>query len=116
MQAIARKAVALFVAAMMALAMAFVIAPSKAFAATTGNLTITNQSAEFNGKEVKAWQMFSATVTADGKNASYTLNTAWEPFFKTEIGGNMATLDGDALSLRRQLSTWPVSVATTKPT
>lgn len=98
MQAIARKAVALFVAAMMALAMAFVIAPSKAFAATTGNLTITNQSAEFNGKEVKAWQMFSATVTADGKNASYTLNTAWEPFFKTEIGGNMATLDGDALS------------------
>ena len=96
MQATARKAVALFVAA--ALAMAFVIAPSKAFAATTGNLTITNQSAEFNGKEVKAWQMFSATATADGKNASYTLNTAWEPFFKTEIGGNMATLNGDALS------------------
>lgn len=96
MQATARKAVALFVAA--ALAMAFVIAPSKAFAATTGNLTITNQSAEFNDKEVKAWQMFSATVTADGKNASYTLNTAWEPFFKTEIGGNMATLNGDALS------------------
>lgn len=98
MQATARKAVALFVAAMMALAMAFVIAPSKAFAATTGNLTITNQSAEFNGKEVKAWQMFSATVTADGKNASYTLNTAWAPFFKTVIGGDMATLDGDALS------------------
>lgn len=98
MQATARKAVALFVAAMMALAMAFVIAPSKAFAATTGNLTIANQSAEFNGKEVKAWQMFSATVTADGKNASYTLNTAWAPFFKTVIGGDMATLDGDALS------------------
>lgn len=98
MQATARKAVALFVAAMMALAMAFVIAPSKAFAATTGNLTITNQSAEFNGKEVKAWQMFSATVTADGKNASYTLNGAWEPFFTTEIGGNMAGLSGEELS------------------
>lgn len=98
MQATARKAVALFVAAMMALAMAFVIAPSKAFAVTTGNLTITNQSAEFNDKEVKAWQMFSATVTADGKNASYTLNAAWKPFFKTEIDGNMATLDDDALS------------------
>ena len=98
MQATARKAVALFVAAMMALAMAFVIAPSKAFAATTGNLTITNQSAEFNGKEVKAWQMFSATVTADGKNASYTLNGAWEPFFTTEIGGNMAALSGEELS------------------
>lgn len=98
MQATARKAVALFVAAMMALAMAFVVAPSKAFAATTGNLTITNQSAEFEGKQVKAWQMFSATVTADGKNASYTLNAEWEPFFTTEIGGNMTGLSGDELS------------------
>lgn len=88
MQATARKAMALFVAAMMALAMAFVVAPSKAFAATTGNLTITNQSAKFEGKQVKAWQMFSATVTADGKNASYTLNAEWEPFFTTEIGGS----------------------------
>ncbi|MFR3450865.1 MAG: hypothetical protein ACLTSX_03705 [Collinsella sp.] len=42
--------------------------------------------------------MFSATATADGRNASYTLNTAWAPFFKTVIGGDMATLDGDALS------------------
>lgn len=92
MQATARKAVALFVAAMMALTMAFSAVPSKAFAATTGNLTITNQSAEFEGKQVKAWQMFSATVTADGKNASYTLNAEWEPFFKTEIGGNMTGL------------------------
>ncbi|MDO5024094.1 SpaH/EbpB family LPXTG-anchored major pilin [Slackia piriformis] len=98
MQATARKAVALFVAAMMALAMAFVIAPSKAFAATTGNLTITNQSAEFEGKQVKAWQMFSATVTADGKNASYTLNAEWDPFFTTEIGGNMTGLSGEDLS------------------
>lgn len=98
MQATARKAVALFVAAMMALAMAFVIAPSKAFAATTGNLTITNQSAEFNGKEVKAWQMFSATVTADGKNASYTLNAAWEPFFKGIEGAGMESLNGEGLS------------------
>lgn len=95
MQATARKAMALFVAAMMALAMAFVVAPSKAFAATTGNLTITNQSAEFEGKQVKAWQMFSATVTADGKNASYTLNAEWEPFFTTEIGGS---LSGEKLS------------------
>lgn len=98
MQATARKAVALFVAAMMALTMAFIAVPSKAFAATTGNLTITNQSAEFDGKQVKAWQMFSATVTADGKNASYTLNAEWEPFFKTEIGGNMAGLSGEKLS------------------
>lgn len=98
MQATARKAVALFVAAMMALTMAFVVAPSKAFAATTGNLTITSQNAEFEGKQVQAWQMFSATVTADGKNASYTLNTAWETFFTTEIGGNMTGLSGENLS------------------
>lgn len=98
MQATARKAVALFVAAMMALTMAFIAAPSKAFAATTGDLTITSQSAEFKGKDVKAWQMFSATVTADGKNASYTLNAEWEGFFTTEIGGNMAGLSGEELS------------------
>lgn len=86
-------------AVMMALVMLASALPTKAFAAgTTGNLTITSQSAEFKGKEVKAWQMFSATVTADSKNASYTLNAAWEPFFTTVIGGDMADLSGEELS------------------
>ena len=98
MKTMTKRVASMALATIMAVVLLASALPTKAFAATTGNLTITNQSAEFNGKEVKAWQMFSATVTADGKNASYTLNTAWAPFFKTVIGGNMATLDGDALS------------------
>ena len=98
MKTMTKRISSLALATIMAVVLLASALPTKALAATTGNLTITNQSAEFNGKEVKAWQMFSATVTADGKNASYTLNTAWAPFFKTVIGGDMATLDGDALS------------------
>lgn len=86
-------------AVMMAVVMLASALPTKAFAADpTGNLTITSQSAEFNGKEVKAWQMFSATVTADGKNASYTLNTEWAGFFKSLEGAGMGGLSGDKLS------------------
>ena len=98
MKTMTKRVASMALATIMAVVLLASALPTKAFAATTGNLTITNQSAEFNGKEAKAWQMFSATVTADGKNASYTLNTAWAPFFKTVIGGDMATLDGDALS------------------
>ena len=99
MQSTARKVTAIFVAAMMVFAMAFIATPAKAFAApATGDLTISSTDAAFNGKEVKAWQMFSATATADGDNASYTLNQEWAPFFKTEVGGAMATLEGDQLS------------------
>lgn len=98
MKTMTKRIASMALATIMAVVLLASALPTKAFAATTGNLTITNQSAEFNGKGVKAWQMFSATVTADGKNASYTLNTAWAPFFKTVIGGDMATLDGDALS------------------
>lgn len=98
MKTMTKRVASMALATIMAVVLLASALPTKAFAATTGVLTITSQSAEFNGKEVKAWQMFSATVTADGKNASYTLNTAWAPFFKTVIGGDMATLDGDALS------------------
>lgn len=99
MQSTARKVTAIFVAAMMVFAMAFIATPAKALAASaTGDLTISSTDAAFNGKEVKAWQMFSATATADGGNASYTLNQEWTPFFKTEVGGAMATLEGDQLS------------------
>lgn len=99
MQSTARKVTAIFVAAMMVFAMAFIATPAKAFAApATGELTITSTDAAFNGKEVKAWQMFSATATADGGNASYTLAAEWEPFFTGVIGGTMAGLSGDKLS------------------
>lgn len=98
MKTMTKRIASMALAVMMAVVMLASALPTKAFAATTGNLTITNQNAEFKGKDVKAWQMFSATVTADGKNASYTLNTEWKPFFKTEIGGNMTGLSGEKLS------------------
>lgn len=98
MKTMTKRIASMALAVMMAVVMLASALPTKAFAATTGNLTITNQSAEFKGKKVEAWQMFSATVTADGKNASYTLNTEWELFFTTEIVGNMAGLSGEKLS------------------
>ena len=98
MKTMTKRIASMALATIMAVVQLASALPTKAFAATTGNLTITNQSAEFEGKQVKAWQMFSATVTADGKNASYTLNAEWEPFFKTEIGGNMTGLSGEKLS------------------
>lgn len=98
MKTMTKRIASVALAVMMAIAVLASALPTKAFAATTGNLTITNQSAEFEGKQVKAWQMFSATVTADGKNASYTLNAEWELFFTTKIGDNMAGLSGEKLS------------------
>lgn len=98
MKTMTKRIASMALAVMMAVVMLASALPTKAFAATTGNLTITNQSAEFEGKQVKAWQMFSATATADGNNASYTLNAEWKRFFTTEIGGNMAGLSGEELS------------------
>lgn len=98
MKTMTKRIASMALAVMMAVVMLASALPTKAFAATTGNLTITNQSAEFEGKQVKAWQMFSATATADGNNASYTLNAEWKRFFTTEIGGNMAGLSGEGLS------------------
>ena len=98
MKTMTKRVAGMALATIMAVVLLASALPTKAFAATTGNLTITNQSAEFEGKQVKAWQMFSATVTADGKNASYTLNAEWEQFFKTKIGGNMTGLFGEKLS------------------
>lgn len=98
MKTMTKRIAGMALAAIVALTVLVSALPAKAFAATTGNLTITDQSAEFNGKEVKAWQMFSASVTADGKNASYTLNTAWESFFTSLDGAGMSGLAGEELS------------------
>lgn len=98
MKTMTKRIASMTLAVMMALVMLAGALPTKAYAAGTGALTITSKNAEFNGKQVKAWQMFSAEVINDGKNASYMLNDAWVPFFKNVIGGDMATLDGDALS------------------
>ena len=99
MKTMTKRIASMALAVTMALVMLVSALPVKAFAApATGDLTISSTNAAFNGKEVKAWQMFSATATADGNNASYTLNKEWRPFFKTKIGGAMATLEGEQLS------------------
>ena len=99
MKTMTKRIASVALAVMMALTVLVSALPAKAFAAApTGTLTITSSNKEFKDKTVTAWQMFSATATADGKGATYTLNDEWVPFFKTEIGGNMATLDSEKLS------------------
>lgn len=49
----------------------------------TGTLTVTSSDAAFNGKKVNAYQMFSASPDAAGQNATYTLASPWDNFFKT---------------------------------
>ena len=99
MKTMTKRIASVALAVMMALTVLVSALPAKAFAAAPkGTLTITNSNKEFEGKTVTAWQMFSATATADGKGATYTLNDEWVPFFKTVIGGNMATLDSEKLS------------------
>ncbi|KFI73177.1 SpaH/EbpB family LPXTG-anchored major pilin [Bifidobacterium longum] len=51
--------------------------------AKTATLTVTSSDAAFNGKTVKAYQMFSASPDAAGQNATYTLAYPWGNFFKT---------------------------------
>lgn len=87
MKTMTKRIASVALAAIMALTVLVSAVPTKAFAAApTGTLTITSSNKEFNGKTVTAWQMFSATATADGANASYTLNAEWEAFF---TGGNL---------------------------
>lgn len=96
MQTTARKAVAVFVAAMLAFAMAFVATPTKAFAAgEKATLTVTGH-AELAKKNVTIVKMFSATKSGD--NVAYTLESAWETFFKNLDESTMDNLSGEALS------------------
>lgn len=85
-----------FVAVAVALTALVAVTPAKAFAATTGTLTVTSSKPEFNGKQVTVWKMFDAVPSADGENASYTLANEWAEFFKGIEG--MRDLSGDDLS------------------
>lgn len=106
MKTMTKRIASMALAVMMALVMLASALPTKAYAAgETGTLTITSKNAEFNGKQVTAWQMFSATATVDGSNASYTLNKEWVPFFKS--------LDGMAGVPDEQLSQKAVEYVTT---
>lgn len=94
MQLAARKVAAVFVAAMLAFAMAFVATPTKAYAAGAGTLTVESSNAAFDGKTVKAWKMFDAKANADGSAATYELAAEWNEFFT----GTIKLTDDDTLS------------------
>lgn len=99
MKTMTKRIASVALAVMMALTVLVSALPAKAFAAApTGTLTIKNSNKEFEGKTVTAWQMFSATATADGKGATYKLNTEWEAFFKSLDGADMGSLRGEELS------------------
>lgn len=88
MTTIFKKALVLFALVAVALVGAVAVAPAEAQAAT-GSFTIQSKNAEFAGKTVTAYQMFTVEnpVVENGKvtSATYTLNTAWEGFFQDKL-------------------------------
>ena len=86
MKSLMKKIAAVALAAATALGMAGVAATTANAADTAGTstLTVTSDNAEFADKTVTVYQMFSATPTADGASATYTLNSAWKAFFQTQ--------------------------------
>ena len=90
-----KKLVSRFMAVLMAMTMILSMSMT-AFAAeaSTGTLTVNNTVA---GKTLDLYQIFTATKSGD--NVAYTLNSAYEGFFKnnTRISGS-ESLTGEALS------------------
>lgn len=90
-----KKLVSRFMAVLMAMVMILSMSMT-AFAAeaSKGTLTVNNTVA---GKTLDLYQIFTATKSGD--NVAYTLNSAYEGFFKnnTRISGS-ETLTGEALS------------------
>lgn len=88
-----KKLVSRFMAVLMAMAMILSMSMT-AFAAdaSTGTLTVNNTVA---GKTLDLYQIFTATKSGD--NVAYTLNSAYEGFFKTKVE-NGSSLSGEALS------------------
>lgn len=88
MTTIFKKALVLFALVAVALVGAVAVAPAEAQAAT-GSFTIQSKNAEFAGKTVTAYQMFTVEnpVVENGKvtSATYTLNTVWEGFFQVKL-------------------------------
>ena len=88
-----KKLVSRFMAVLMAMTMILSMSMT-AFAAETpkGTLTVNNTVA---GKTLDLYQIF--TATKNGDNVAYTLNSAYEGFFKTKVE-NGSSLSGEALS------------------
>lgn len=88
-----KKLVSRFMAVLMATTMILSMSMT-AFAADApkGTLTVNNTVA---GKTLDLYQIF--TATKDGDNVAYTLNSAYEGFFKTKVA-NGSSLSDEALS------------------
>ena len=88
-----KKLVSRFMAVLMAMIMILSMSMT-AFAAEAqkGKLTVNNTVA---GKTLDLYQIF--TATKNGDNVAYTLNSAYEGFFKTKVD-NGSSLSGEALS------------------
>ena len=88
-----KKLVSRFMAVLMAMTMILSMSMT-AFAAdaSKGTLTVNNTVA---GKTLDLYQIF--TATKNGDNVAYTLNSAYEGFFKTKVE-NGSSLSGEALS------------------
>ena len=88
-----KKLVSRFMAVLMAMTMILSMSMT-AFAAEApkGTLTVNNTVA---GKTLELYQIFTATKSGD--NVAYTLNSAYEGFFKTKVD-NGSSLSGEALS------------------
>ena len=93
MKTMTKRVASMALATIMAVVLLASAMPTKAFAATTGVLTITSQSAEFENKAVSVWKMFDATVGANDA-VGYQLVKEWEPFFKS---ANLDGFQGDNL-------------------
>ena len=88
MRTMTKRIASMALAVMMALVMVVGALPAKAYAAgETGTLTVSGH-AELAGKDVTIVKMFSATKSGD--NVGYTLESAWEAFFK---GLDESTMD-----------------------
>lgn len=91
-----KKLVSRFMAVLMAMSMILSMSMT-AFAADApkGTLTVNNTVA---GKTLDLYQIFNATKSGD--NVAYTLNSAYEGFFKTKEvnGSSLSDLSGEALS------------------
>ena len=88
-----KKLVSRFMAVLMAMVMILSMSMT-AFAADAlkGILTVNNT---VEGKTLDLYQIFTATKSGD--NVAYTLNSAYEGFFKTKVE-NGSSLSGEALS------------------
>lgn len=91
-----KKLVSRFMAVLMAmtmiLSMSMTVFADEPAAAPTGTLTVNNT---VEGKTLDLYQIFTATKS--GENVAYTLNSAYEGFFKTKVE-NGSSLSGEALS------------------